>query len=88
MKYFNGDSYSDDGGTKLWFVRIFCVILLNTVTAIPLFFLFKHEPQLISYLLASISALAVAAPFMVSSALNMVHNGQCLDILLCISFFH
>lgn len=76
----NGDSHSEDGGIKLWFVRIVFVILPNAVAVIFLVLLFKHETSLISYLLASISALTVAAPFIVSSALNMARHGYCLII--------
>jgi hypothetical protein len=54
------------------------VVLLNTIAAIPLILLFIYKPQLVSYLLASISALTVAATVMVSSALNIARYNKCL----------
>lgn len=74
----NNNSMSDEGGRKLLFVRFVYVIIINTISAIPLFLLFKCEPELVPYLLASISALTVAAPFFVSSAVNIAKNKRCL----------
>lgn len=75
---FNNDSYAEYGGRHLLIVRLVFIIGLNTLSAIPLILIFKTKPDLVALLLTSISALTVAAPFMVSSALNIARYKQCL----------
>jgi len=74
----NNNSMSNEGGKKLLMVRLVYVVLVNTISAVPLFLLFKHQPQLVPCLFASISALTVASPFFVSSAVNIARYKKCL----------
>nr|VFK28478.1 MAG: Na+/proline symporter [Candidatus Kentron sp. MB]VFK32870.1 MAG: Na+/proline symporter [Candidatus Kentron sp. MB]VFK75928.1 MAG: Na+/proline symporter [Candidatus Kentron sp. MB] len=75
---FQNDSRSSEGGRKLWVVRLFYIVSLNTIAAIPLILIFKSKPDLVPLLLSSVSALTVAAPFLVSSAINVARFQNCL----------
>ena len=56
------------GGSKLLSVRLFYVVAINAAAAIPLIIIFQREPNIISLLVSSISALTVSAPLIASAA--------------------
>jgi Na+/proline symporter len=73
---FRFNSYSNDGGKKLWIVRIFFVVILNSLSSVLLILFFNKKPDIIPLLLTSISALTVSAPFLVSASLNIAKFGK------------